>query len=227
MRKTEEPVTSKGGVRGDEEVTTHPAFGQIGAYRTSGSTALYDSDFRHNQYMTIKISASELRRGLNRDWHFGKGEFVEVALSEAQWATFVSSPNMGSGVPCTIKFRDGEVVPNLPDPISRTDQFKGEMAERVAGMVAQVSAAIEQIDGMSLPKGKAQTIKDTLNSLQTNLRSNLPFVAESFDEHMEGTVEKAKQEVHGYMTGVLQRAGLNALANGSLPLAIEHKETPA
>ena len=64
-----------------------------------GSTNLYDSDFRHNHYMTITIRASELHRDLNRDWHFGRNELIEVALTESQWATFVSAPNMGSGLP--------------------------------------------------------------------------------------------------------------------------------
>ena len=45
----------------------------------------------------------------------------------------------------------------------------------------------------------------------TELSSNLPFVADSFDEHVEEKIEKAKQEVHGYMNGVLTRAGDRAV----------------
>lgn len=55
------------------------------------------------------------------------------------------------------------------------------------------------------------------------LRSNLPFVAKQFDEHMEDIVEDAKVEIHGYMTNTLQRAGMDVLKE-SLPLAIEHQE---
>jgi hypothetical protein len=53
--------------------------------------------------------------------------------------------------------------------------------------------------------------------------SNASFVAKSFGEHMEETVEKAKAEVHGYMTHVIQRAGLEAITGGQLPLQIERK----
>jgi hypothetical protein len=89
------PTRGPGGM--DEMTTTHPAFGQIGASRVSGHIQLYDSDFHHNAYMTISIRRSELHRSLNRDWHYGRDELIEVALSEAQWATFVSAPNIGSG----------------------------------------------------------------------------------------------------------------------------------
>lgn len=223
-REIQQPVTKQHGESWrDETVTTHPAFAQIGAFRTSGGhTALYGSDFNHNSYMTIRIQASELHRSLNRDWHFGRGEIIEVALSEAQWATFVSTPNVGSGTPCTIQHLQCKMMPLLPDPTSRSDQFRDEMKVRLEKTVKSVADALAVLDGLGLPKGKTAAIRDTLDRLMTELNSNLPFVASQFEEHMEDTVEKAKQEVHGYMVGMVQRAGLDALGS-NLPLAIEHK----
>lgn len=223
MRDIEEPVTTtKRGPGGDDEsVTTHPAFAQIAAYRVNGNTNLYGSEFRHNAYMVIKVSRSELHRNLHRDWHFDRDEIIEVALSEAQWATLVSSPNVGTGVPCTLQRLNRELVPGLPDPQSRVDQFKTELREKLAKSIDHIKDAIAGIDDANLPKAKAATLKGTFNHVLMELQSNLPFVADSFDEHMENTVESAKQEVHGYMTGLLQRAGLDAITNGRLPLQIE------
>jgi hypothetical protein len=57
------------------------------------------------------------------------------------------------------------------------------------------------------------------------IQSNMPFVEKQFAEHVENTVESAKQEIHGYMVGQLQRAGLTALAgNGNLPLQLDDKK---
>lgn len=214
-RNIEEPVTTERPGPSTETVTTHPAFAQIGASRVSGNTALYDSDFRHNHYMTISIRRSELHRGLNRDWHFGREEIIEVALTESQWATFVSSSNMGSGVPCTLQRLDGKMVPGLPDPEKRTDQFSVEMRKSMQNVLDRLDALIAGA------KTKAQ--KHEMEMLRQQIVSNLPFVASQFEKHMEDTVEDAKQEVHGYMTGLLQRAGLQALS-GDLPLVIEHKK---
>jgi len=223
-RDIEQPVTTAdaSGIGSTDTHTTHPAFGQIAASRVSGQTPLYASDFVHQHYMTIKIATSTLMRGLNRDWHFAGNEFIQVALTEAQWATFVSSPNVGGGVPCTIERREGKMVPGLPNPAARSDQFASELRKSMSETIARAKAALDEIDGMGLPKGKAEKLKQSHIAVIRSLESNLPFVANQFDEHMENTVEHAKQEVHGYMTGALMRAGMERLAAPQdLPLRIE------
>lgn len=225
-RLIEEPVTKPYGEEWRNETeTTHPAFAMIGAYRVSGSTALHGSDFRHNAYMTLKIAPSSLRRSLNRDWHHAERlPYIEVAMSEAQWATFVSAPNIGDGVPCTVQYLDGKQVPGLPDPQARTDQFREELKVKLDKITQKVAGTLDTIDALGLPKGKVATIKEGLSQLLTELRANIPFVASMFEEHMEETVEAAKQEVHGYMTHVIQRAGVDAITGGQMPLQIEQKD---
>jgi hypothetical protein len=76
---------------GDEQ---HPAFGMIGASRVSSSppgATLFDSDIRHQHTVTVRIATATRRRDLNHGWLHRKREFVEVEMSEAQWASFVSS----------------------------------------------------------------------------------------------------------------------------------------
>jgi hypothetical protein len=223
-RTIEEPVVTKEQSScGETTTTTHPAFGQIGASRVSGRTTLYGSDFQHNAFMTIRISRSELRRDLNRDWHFSREKIIEVALSEAQWATFVSSPNVGSGVPCTIQALHMRTVPGIPEPQSRVDQFSDETKAALAECLVKLDSALAEVGSLGLSKVKAARVTEHLQRVRRNLSSTIPFVAKQFSEHMEETVEKAKVEIHGYMTGVLNRAGLDAIANGTLPLQIENK----
>ncbi|ARK07529.1 hypothetical protein LAV_00154 [Sphingobium phage Lacusarx] len=205
-----------------EMITTHPSFGQIAASRVSGRAALYGSDFVHQHYITIRLSESELHRNLSSDWHFPKRHgFIEVAMTEAQWATFVSSLNNGSGVPCTIQTADGKMIPGLPDPTPRTEQFGDEVREDLSDAVEALKKLMEEIDQLGLPKAKASKIMDKVRAAERRLSDSIPFVAKSFDKHMENSVEAAKAEVHGYMTGVLQRAGLEQLTGGSLPIMIE------
>ena len=223
-RTTEDPITTTENRHGSEEsTTTHPAFAQIVASRVQGSACLYGSDFIHHNYIEIRISRSELHRSLNRDWHYPRNEIISVKVSEAQWATFVSAMNIGGGVPCTLDHIEHVPVPMLPDPKPRVDQFEGEVAQKLAKVMAtlsQLSAAIEQ---EGLPKGKAERLKGRVATAQRELGANLPFVAKSFSGHMESEVEKAKTEIHGYMTAVVQRAGLDAITGGQLPLQIERK----
>ena len=112
-----------------------------------------------------------------------------------------------------------ESIPELPLPKSRTEQFSKEVDERLDRVVSSLKSAMNRVDALGLSKAKAKELKDELSRALTNLTANLDFVAESFDEHAEKTVEKAKAEVHGYMTGVLMRAGVQAIGE-QMPLAI-------
>jgi len=224
-RKIQEPVTSKGSH--NETVTRHPAYGQISVARVSGKQMLYGSDFSHNAFMKITISKSELHRNLSRDWHFGTDEIIQVSLSEAQWATFVSSPNVAAGVPCTINHVQYERMPALPAPQNRVDQFQDEVNERLKDSLEEIARVEQEIDAMALPKTKAEKLKGSLRFLRQKLRDDLPFVAECFSAHMEETVEKAKTEMHGYIAGTLQRAGLEAIRSQKVPFSLEdHSERP-
>lgn len=209
---------------GDRGLTfKHPAFGQILVSRVSGSRHLYGSDFGHNSYMSIKICRSQMNRDLYRDWYRAREELIEVNLSEAQWATFVSSQNIGEGTPCTIAREAGVgLIPEF-EPWDKTAQVKAEFSAKLDGTISNLDALAKHVQDMGLPKGKTAEILSSLRMIKQNLNANLPFVVESFSEHVEKTVEAMKSEVHGYMNGVLQRAGLDALTDGKLPVQIEGK----
>lgn len=205
-------------VHGDK--FTHPAFAQIGVSRVSGSTSLYDSDFQHQHYMTVRISKSDLMRNLGRDWHFARSEMIEVAMSESQWATFVSSPNDGRGVPCTLQHLAGERMPSIP-MTDREPQFYNEMKETLAASIKHLDGLKDGIMALGLSAKKTDALLSSLRMARMQLDSNAPFVEEQFGTHMEKTVETAKAEIHGYMTATIQRAGLEAITGGKLPLLIE------
>lgn len=222
----EEPVTidkEKSG-RIDSSVTTHPAFAQIGAFRITGTSHLYGSDFVHNGAIRIKISASELHRDLSKDWHFARGGYLEVELSEAQWATFVSSLNMGEGIPCTlIGRRDGdkwEYTPWLPAPESRVFQAEEEMSDAGRRALEQLDALIAEINGLKVSEKQKAALRDRASSARSSITSTMPFILHQFTKAAERTVERAKVEVNAYATRALTRLGLGALLGSDHPIVL-------
>lgn len=213
MHKIERPIVTK--TPDDnmhESVETHPSYAQIGASRCQGGMmSLYGSDFQHHNYMTIRIYRSEVARGLSHDWHHAHDEMIEVALSEAQWATFVSTPNSGMGVPCTLQHIERESVPQLPPPAKRTEQFTMEATERLQNVEAQLKKLIAQINASKLTQKAKDELLSTANYATNDLRPNIAFVAKSFAEHVERITEHAKIEVSAYVTATINRAGLKAL----------------
>jgi hypothetical protein len=221
---TETP-TSLGGDRGVE--LSHPAYALISASRFSASpgVTLHGSDFRHQHAVALTITKSVVGRDLSHDWHHPRGiPYIEVFMSESQWATFVSSMNVGGGVPCTVKHVNGRDVPTLPPRDTRAS-FDREMAERLEKMAARVASTISTVEAdlASLSGKKRESALGHLRSLKQEIESNLPYVAKQFDEHMERTVEKAKTEVAAYIHSEVSRAGLAAL-NGTTPLALTSGE---
>lgn len=207
---TEKPVIK--GNHGHGTKASHPAYAQIVAHRQhGGDRVLYGSDFVHHSMVSIQIKRSELVRDLSHDWHHGGDELIEVLLSEAQWATFVSSMNMGDGVPCTLTRLQGERMPGL-ELEQRTEQFSREVDEHVQEAIAEIDEVLAKLP----QKGEAAS---KLRLARMQLVSNLPFIAKSFGEHMERTVEKAKVEIHGYMNSQIRAAGLEHM--GAKPLELE------
>lgn len=218
----EEPKIEKDDSPVHETVETHPAYAQIGASRVTGRAYLYGSDFEHHNYITISIHRSELHRGLSMDWPHGREEYIEVMLSEAQWAAFVSSMNVGSGVQCTLNHLHGKGIPQLAHPPRRHAQFKSEAKGRLEAAMAELATLRQKITNSKLSGVAKEELLRHLEFARRDFGDNLEFVAKQFGEHMETVTEHAKTEVNAYIVGTITRTGLAAL-QGHKPIALPDK----
>ena len=207
----------------------HPAWGQIIVSKVQGRTELYGSDFEHQNFVSISIHKSQLRRDLSHDWHFSKNELIEVWLSEAQRAHMVSSFGVGEGTCCTISHLDGKVMPRFP--LRDEGQiFKPEADKRLDDTVNELRELERKLteDTFNLPKSKREHLLAPVRRAIEQLESNLAFVSRSFGEHLEKRKEKAKIEITAWMNNAVRRAGMQAIAEQiGTPLHIEPpKERP-
>jgi hypothetical protein len=194
----------------------HPAWGMIGASRVTHSppgAVLFDSDVRHQHYVTVRISGAVRHRELNRDWVRSEKTDIEVAMSEAQWASFVSSMNVGNGVPCTIEFKRGEGrMPEMP--------YEPRLAESMAEVRGASDKALETIreafDAYAAhkTKGKLDALKYTI----ANASPNMAFAAESLSEHAENVVQRARADIEAMVVAKAQQLGLDAGDLGNVSL---------
>jgi len=210
-------VNDYGNVR-DAEKVEHPAFGQIRASRVTGKTNLYGSDFLHHSFINITIARSEYTRNLSHDWRHAREELITVALSEAQWATFISTLNVGEGTPCTLERVMGKAIPGIDSVRDAVSSFRSESRKQLEEANARLDGLRDMIKSMNVPSKVRQQLLIQCDTVGYGIGDNLDFVEKSFGEHIETVVESAKVEVEAYITGTLQRAGVAALAGKPIEL---------
>jgi predicted component of type VI protein secretion system len=196
---------------------THPAYAMVGAARVCGSTLLFGSDLQHQNYMEITVRKADIQRDLSRDWSYAGDELICVKLSEAQWATFVSAPNTSfGGVQCTLEHIQGTEVPQ----IAAVQEVKPLFARESAATLQVALDKLDQLEKMletAIPGKKAREILSRqVEQVRMNMTSNLSFVADQFNEHMEDTVAKAKMEVNAHIQGIVARTVMASLQASQL-----------
>lgn len=185
MREIVEPAKDE---RGDEH---HPAWALISASRLQGTpVTLFDSEVQHHHFVTVTIQTASRKRDLNHDHVYPDRQLLKVAMSEAQWASFVSSMGVGNGVPCTLEWIQGEgSMPEMPFA-PRLQESMDEVRSAGDKALAQIRDAFEKVE----EKPTKANIRH-LRAMIENAPSNMEFAAKSLAEHAENVVQKARFDI--------------------------------
>lgn len=207
------PVDSEVTERGDE---THPAWGMVSVHRVSSTpgSVLFDSDVQHQHFVRVTLRRAIRQRSLNRDWlHPESKDLFEIDMSEAQWASFVSSFNTG-GVPCTIRATENN---RNVDGLHFEPRLKESMAE-VKGaarkMVDRMKAAVEAYDALP-PNAGVKARREAMDKIRLaveHTEGNMEFAAKSLEEHTENVVQKARVDIEAMVYAQAERLGLDPRA---------------
>lgn len=195
----------------------HPAWVVVGAYRGSVSppgAVLFNSDIRHQHVITVQVSEAHRSRDINRDWIGGRKRIIEFTMSEAQWASFVSSMNSGSGVPATLGFRDSADDPHVPGM-----PFDPRLAHSINDVRQAATKAQEDVQRAFDAYKEKKTVGNLrhLEAMIDNLPANLRFAAQSLSEHAENVVQRAKADIEAFVVNKAGQLGINPSDIGALP----------
>ena len=211
-----------------EYTETHPSYGCIGISHVSGRGILFGSEVAHQHFLSLTISEAARVVDEPREFVTSRRELVSVSMMQAQFAEMITSPNRGSGVPCTIERFTGDVGqpwadrhhggrPDPPEPEHYTKKYKNVMGERASVVSDELKVAKEKTDrllsGEDKPtKANLKTIAHALYMAQMNLDKNLPYVMEEMEEGIEKRMATAVSEFESYVAFSLQAKGLEHLA---------------
>jgi len=204
--------------RGDEETESHESFGLVSIHRVQGGDSrLFGSSIeKHNAYFCIEIKRAQRIHNLSHDRFFGREQLIEINLSAAQFAEMITTPNMGSGTPCTIRRVMGVQMEPLPVKMeTESKKIRTTFQDGLEKLTATLAQKAKEVDTILEKKNLTQIDRKTISrALQHSLmevQSNLPFVLESFQESTERVMTHAKAEMDAFISMSLHKIGVKAL----------------
>jgi len=196
---------------------THESYGLLSIARTTGTPrTLFGSTISHRDTIRLSISEGKLYRDYQKNrYHAGK-EFIEVEMSAAQFAEAITTLNVGCGVPVTILHVAGKSVSH-PPAVDFKERAKGELKAEMGELAERIDELSKDAKEILTRKGtpikadeKEKLLKD-LMFLAQEVRSNIPFAHECFEEAVEETVTQAKAEVDACLTSMREKLGQQVL----------------
>ena len=177
-------------------------FGLIGFGRVNSSKAqsLVGSSIKHSNLISLTISTASKQRTFCTDHFFADKSIVEIYMSQSQFAECITSMNMGSGVPCTLKVVNGRRMSDCEETSER-QRLRDDFDNQIKSVNKNAKALTEVISGLvgKLNKRDQEAIKSAIRNLNQDIESNLPFVRTCFDESIDKSVKEAKAEVEAFV----------------------------
>jgi len=202
------------------EPKNHPSYGTVMFTRThcgGGREKLFGSAIT-NHFTTVKLTIreAELRHKYHEDRIWGDRKIIEVELSAAQFVELLTTMNVGTGTPCTIRFRQDvgkiEIPPDDEIEIDHVqDSFKKDLKEMADWLLARRKELMVILEKKAIGKKDREDILEIIEMVIQEVRSNRPFALDQFNEATERVVVAAKAEVDSFVTQMVQSTGLEQL----------------
>jgi ElaB/YqjD/DUF883 family membrane-anchored ribosome-binding protein len=187
----------------DVEHLKRDSFGILTVSRTisSGEHHFFGSAIAVNNFITLRLHTAKRMRSLSNDHFMPLDELFQVSMTHAQWADFVASFNIGAGTPCTIERRVdvSQYIQHEADVNIRyaiVQDFEKKM-RRIARLMDDLKDSKLTASG-TISMAERKEIQSRIDTLIQQVRNNLPFLAEQFNEQMDRVVTEAKREFEAH-----------------------------
>jgi hypothetical protein len=195
-------------------VYTHPSNGLIQISRCNGIVRdLFGSDLdKHENYIEIKIYEAEEYFHLNQKWFHQRKPITTIAMSEAQFATLITTLNNGGGVPCTLRYANGKIIESDKNRITESNLIQDILPEEfklIKDSLEESKQTVKDIlEKKTLTKEDKREILEQFSKISMNVLSNLPFIMDQFSRSIEKIKATAKADIDAWITNTLNKMGL-------------------
>jgi len=211
--------TSRPGALGEE--LHHPSYGLIKVGHIHGrNQVLFGSSIKHSEVIRITVTRAHLNRHLHADSYYQEGEIVEIDLSYSQFVEFITTHDRGTGVPCTIRWVQGEGTVEQPPFDNKREQHTQEFSDKMVDIGRKLDDLRDTVEALlqqpTVSKKERQELLHKVNMARQRITCDLPFAVKQFHEQMDLSVREAKGEIEGFALRRLLVAGHEALQHEAL-----------
>lgn len=196
---------------------SHPSYGQLSIHRQSGGYgALYGSAIDHQETICLSIQRSVKHSSPYHESYFSNmNPLVEVVMSAAQFAEAITTLNIGSGIPCTLKTVRGQYMPRCPES-NLAKKANKDLADKMSQFASRFAGGMNKVNNIlekkgAINKGERNTIASVYHNMMTDLKSNLPFLHQCMTEAYEKTASATKADIEAFYMSAITKLGLDTL----------------
>ncbi len=203
----------------DTKEYKHPSYGMVQFSRVSGGKRrLFGSTMsEHANTIYLRIAKGTREFHLKEDRYYAgrTADMIEVEMSASQFSELITTMNIGSGVPCTIRRFNGERVEGPPDEGTEMDRVREDFAEDLKNISSKLDGAKSELGTIlakkSIGKGDKKAIAKIVSQMFQHFEANVPFVQEQFQRATDRSVAAAKTEIDATLTCAVTKLGLQSL----------------
>lgn len=209
-----------GSTRGGKRYS-HESYAMININRcTAGGLELFGSDIKHNTFFDLTIQGADQINDLGRSWFMPKDTKIKIRLSSSQFVEMIGSMNT-SGVPCTLVGSETTGHINYEAPPSPLEYAEGYVDETVreAKVIDKklVSRAKDILTSKgAIKKAEKDELLKLIQTLSTQVGSNLDFAAEQGKEAVERTKAQGMSEIDARVQHLITSTGIKVLQDENL-----------
>lgn len=197
-----------------DKATDHPSYGMVSVTRQQHQPMyLFGSPVKHYNSICLRITRATHYRNeeLHTDRYHAGERYIEVEMTEQQFASLITTMNIGGGTPCTIRRLGGKSVeePTFESPV---DVFERELEKVGEKMIEEITALRQELAQAAEKPSKPQ-LRDIAHRLELAICAvsrNLPFLYKQYHEVLDSAARDAETALHGRVIGTFQQMGLDA-----------------
>ena len=182
---------------------------------------MFGSNIKHQNFISLRIFKSEKCFDEYSERYYPREQLIDIEMSAVQFSEAITTLNYGSGVPITLRFVGGEMMPECPE-VNQVEKINLDAKDKIQEVAEQLVKYKQEADELLTKKGallknEREKLKGNLSHIFQQINSNLPFLHQCMQEAVDNTVSQAKGEVDSYLTSAISNLGIEAFQKLNLP----------